>query len=133
MAAGESELMAVLGVGPTVSPAIADFFRRAETRRIIDLCRTRGLVIAGPPRKAKRGSFTGKTVVFTGGLASISRPAAEELVRQQGGRTSSSVSPTTDVVVAGTEPGSKYEKAMKLGVRILSEREFLKLIGRRTS
>jgi DNA ligase (NAD+) len=127
MAAREEELMEVPGIGPTVAPAIAAFFRRPETRRIIEACLTHGVTIQPPPR-ATRGPLAGKTVVFTGALESMSRAEAEDLVRRQGGRPSSSVSRTTDLVVVGAEPGSKYEKARKLGVRVVSEQEFLRLV-----
>ena len=127
MAAGEDELTAVQGIGPTVAPAIAGFFKRLETRRIIDLLLKRGVTIASPPRR-KAGPLAAKTVVFTGGLESMSRPAAAELVRQRGGRTAGSVSKATDFVVAGSDAGSKLAKAQKLGVKILTEREFVRLI-----
>ncbi len=128
MAASEDELMDVPGIGPTVAPTIAGFFRRGETRRIIEACLKRGLALR-VPRHPTSGPLAGKTVVFTGGLESMSRAEAEELVRRQGGRPSSSVSKATDFVVAGAEPGSKFEKARKLGVRILTEQEFLRLVG----
>jgi DNA ligase (NAD+) len=67
--------------------------------------------------------------VFTGGLANRSREEAEELVQQHGGKVSASVSKKTDYVVVGTDPGSKYDKAKELGVAILSEGEFEKLIA----
>ena len=126
MAASEDDLMAVPGIGPTVAPSIAGFFRRADTRRVIDLLLERGVTIAAPPKK-KAGPLAGKTVVFTGGLESLSRPAAEAIVRQHGGRTSGSVSKTTDFVVAGSEAGSKLARAEKLGVKVLSEAQFLKI------
>jgi DNA ligase (NAD+) len=129
MAAGEDDLMAVQGIGPAVAPAVAGFFRRADTRRIVGLLLQRGVTIAAPPKK-KTGPLAGKTVVFTGGLDSLTRPAAEALVRERGGRTSGSVSQATDFVVAGAEAGSKLAKAERIGIRILSEREFLKLLGR---
>jgi DNA ligase (NAD+) len=127
MNADTGELMAVPGIGPTVAPVIAAFFRRAATRRIINLLLERGVTIATPPER-KAGPLAGKTVVFTGGLESLSRPAAEEKVRQRGGRVSSRVSKATDFVVAGADPGSKFATAKKLGVTILSEQEFLKLV-----
>jgi DNA ligase (NAD+) len=120
-------LMAVPGIGPTVAPVIAAFFRRAATRRVIDLLLKRGVRIAAPVERTA-GPLAGKTVVFTGGLDSLSRPAAEAHVRRCGGRTSNTVGKTTDYVVVGIEPGSKLARAEKLGVRILSEREFLKLV-----
>jgi len=126
MDAGEPDLMAVAGVGPAVAPAIAAFFRRPDTRRVIERLLEQGVTIAGPPKR-KAGPLAGKTVVFTGGLESLSRQAAEELVRRHGGRTLGSVSRATDFVVAGSDPGSKLARAQKLGVRVLSEREFLEL------
>jgi len=74
------------------------------------------------------GPLAGLTFVFTGGLDRVTRGRAEELVRALGGRTSSSVSAKTDFVVAGADPGSKYEKAVKLGVKVLSEQEFLDML-----
>ena len=71
----------------------------------------------------------GKTFVFTGGMDKVTRPEAEELVRNLGGHFSSSVSKQTDYVVAGHEPGSKFDKAKKLGVKTVSEAEFIKLIN----
>jgi DNA ligase (NAD+) len=73
----------------------------------------------------------GKNFVFTGSLANRSREEAGELVQQHGGKLSGSVSKKTDYVVVGTDPGSKYEKAKELGVTILTEAEFEKLIGRK--
>jgi DNA ligase (NAD+) len=127
MKAGEHDLMAVAGVGPAVARAVAAFLRRADTRGVIGRLIACGVTIAAPPKR-KSGPLAGRTVVFTGGLESLSRPAAEALVRQRGGRTSGSVSAATDFVVAGADPGSKFAKAQKLGVKILSEREFLRLV-----
>ena len=76
----------------------------------------------------KSSKLKNKTFVFTGTLESISRESAEQLVRSHGGDTSSFVSKTTSYVVVGSEPGSKAEKAKKLGVKIIEEKEFLKLV-----
>lgn len=129
MNADEQTLMEVEGIGPNVAASIAEFFRHAENRRILQLCLRRGVRLVEPKRARRAGPLAGKTVVFTGGLASMSRSDAENLVRRLGGRPSGSVSKKTDYVVAGTEPGSKYEKARALGVKILSEEEFLRLAG----
>jgi len=71
----------------------------------------------------------GKTFAFTGGLVRRSREEAGEMVKQHGGTVTSSVSKKTDYVVVGSDPGSKYDKAKELGVTILDEREFEKLVG----
>jgi len=80
-------------------------------------------------RKLKSDKFAGKSFVFTGGLANRSREEAGEIVQQHGGKVSGSVSKKTDYAVVGTDPGSKYEKAKELGVTILSEGEFERLVG----
>ena len=77
----------------------------------------------------KRGTLTGKKIVFTGGLHSLSRPDASDLVIKNGGVVSSSISKDIDYVVVGVDPGSKYEKAQKLGLRIIDENEFKTLVG----
>lgn len=73
--------------------------------------------------------LAGKSFVFTGGLESLTRDEAQELVLRLGGRVTSSVSKKTDYVVVGKDPGSKYDEARKLGVKILDEAAFRKLVG----
>jgi DNA ligase (NAD+) len=80
---------------------------------------------------SKGGPLEGKTIVLTGRLASLSRDEAGDLIREAGGTVSGSVSKKTDFVVAGDEAGSKLKKANDLGLKILEEDEFLKLLGRR--
>jgi DNA ligase (NAD+) len=112
-------------VGPVVSRSVATFFEQATTRKVIERCFEHGLAIAGIARSQK-GPFAGKTVVFTGSLATMPRSEAEEMVRRLGGRTASSVSHSTDLVVAGEDPGSKYDKARELGIPIVTEEQFVK-------
>ncbi|MBI2053081.1 MAG: NAD-dependent DNA ligase LigA, partial [Candidatus Ryanbacteria bacterium] len=81
-----------------------------------------------PTAKKKPGKLTGKTFVFTGELESMSREAAKAAVRTLGGDATEAVSRNTDYVVAGFSPGSKYDRAKKLGVKILTEKEFLAMI-----
>ena len=127
-AADEAALMMVSGIGPTIARDVAAFFRRAVNRRVIDQCRRRGVqVIASTV--ARRGPLTGRTVVFTGALESMTREEAEEAARARGARTARAVSAETDLVVAGTDPGSKHAKARALGIRILDEGQFRKLIA----
>ncbi|RKY95336.1 MAG: DNA ligase (NAD(+)) LigA, partial [Candidatus Hydrothermota bacterium] len=78
----------------------------------------------------KESPLMGKTVVFTGALKTMTRDEAKALVEELGGKASNSVSRKTDFVVVGENPGSKYQKALALGVKILTEEEFLKLVGK---
>jgi DNA ligase (NAD+) len=126
--ADEASLAAAPGVGPAVARDVVEFFSRRFTRRVIELCRRRGVRIAASV-PARRAPLVGKTVVFTGGLESMTREQAEERARASGARTARSVSAETDLVVAGSEPGSKYAKARSLGVRVIDERQFQRLIG----
>jgi DNA ligase (NAD+) len=125
LAADEDEVRRVTGVGPVVARSVVQFFNQPTTRKVIERCFQRGLEIAGTARPQK-GPFMGKTVVFTGSLATMPRSDAEALVRRLGGRTATSVTQSTDLLVAGDEPGSKYDKARELGIPIVTEDEFLK-------
>jgi DNA ligase (NAD+) len=125
--ANEDDLMAVSGVGEAVARAIATFFAQAENRRIIERCLEAGVQPIAPDRPAVGGVLAGKTVVFTGTLE-MPRAQAEERVRRHGGRPTSSVSKSTDYLVAGEDAGSKLQKAKKLGVPVLTEGEFLKML-----
>ena len=129
-AADETTLMEVPGVGANAARDIAGFFGRAVNRHVIDLCRRRGVhVIAIARSGGRRRPLAGKTIVFTGGLESMSRDAAEERARASGARTAQTVSVATDLVVAGAAPGSKYAKARTLGIPIVDERGFQRLLG----
>jgi DNA ligase (NAD+) len=125
--ANEAALSAAPGIGPAVARNIAEFFRRAFNRRVIAMCRQRGVEVTGVTKR-RRGPLVGKTVVFTGGLASMTREQAEERARASGAHTARSISGETDLVVAGSEPGSKYAKARALGVRVIDEGQFQRLV-----
>jgi DNA ligase (NAD+) len=125
LAADEDEVRRVAGVGPVIARSVVQFFNQPTTQKVIERCFDLGLEITRMERP-KESPFAGKTIVFTGGLATMPRSDAEALVRQLGGRTATSVTHSTDLVVAGEDPGSKYDKARELGVPILSEDEFLK-------
>jgi DNA ligase (NAD+) len=129
-AADAAALTTVPGIGPAVAKDVAGFFREAINRRVIDACLRRGLRVV-EPTVTRRQPLAGKTVVFTGGLESMTRDEAEERARASGARTARSVGAETDLVVAGTGPGSKYAKARALGVRVIGERQFQKLIEAR--
>ena len=120
------ELRKVHEIGPIVAESIDEFFSNKANIKIIEKLKEAGVRLKSSIPKGPQ-PLKGKSFVFTGSLSKMSRPGAEALVRSLGGMASSSVSKTTDYVVVGEEPGSKYEKAKKLGIKILSEEEFLKL------
>ena len=129
--AKEEQLVEVPEVGPKVAASIAEFFSEAANRQLIKKLHKADVHPTAEKRQFKSDKFAGKSFVFTGGLANRSREEAGELVIQHGGKVSGSVSKKTDYVVVGTDPGSKYDKAKELGVTILTESEFEKLLGRK--
>jgi DNA ligase (NAD+) len=130
-AAKEEQLLEVGEVGPKVAAAIAEFFSEPANRKLIQKLDKAGVRPAAEKRVIKSQKFAGKSFVFTGGLANRSREDAAQMVVQHGGKISGSVSKKTSYVVVGTDPGSKYDKAKDLGVSILSESEFEKLVASR--
>ena len=123
------DLEKVAEVGPKVSEAIVEFFSEPANRKLIKKLHAAGVRPTAEKREIKSQKFTGKSFVFTGALQRRSREEASEVVQQHGGKLSGSVSKKTDYVVVGTDPGSKYDKAKELGVTVLTESEFEKLIG----
>lgn len=115
-------------IGPIMAESIYEFFKRPPTKDILEKLRKAGVTMEEKARK-KAGRLTGKTFVFTGGLEGFSRIEAEDIVKKLGGRVFSSVSKQTDFVVAGAEPGSKYDQARKLGIKTITEAEFKKMVG----
>jgi DNA ligase (NAD+) len=128
-AAKEEQLEEVPEVGPKVAASIVEFFSEAANRQLIKKLSKLGVHPTAEKRMVKSDKFAGKSFVFTGGLANRSREEAGEIVQQHGGKVSGSVSKKTDYVVVGTDPGSKYDKAKELGVTILTEAEYEKLLG----
>jgi DNA ligase (NAD+) len=127
--AKEEQLEEVPEVGPKVAASIVEFFSEPANRQLIKKLNDKGVHPTAEKRVVKSQKLAGKSFVFTGGLANRSREEAGELVVQHGGKVSGSVSKKTDYVVVGTDPGSKYDKAKELGVTILTEAEFEKLLG----
>lgn len=115
-------------IGPKVAQSIYDWFRESRNVRFVERLGKAGIEVEAEPQSAKKGRLAGKTFVLTGSLSSMSRAAAKEKIRELGGDASETVSRKTSYLVAGTDPGSKYEKAKKMGVKILNEGEFLKLL-----
>lgn len=131
MAADEAALLQVPDVGPIVAQSIAQFFAEAHNQEVIKALRDAGLSWEETEgaQVAAEGVLTGKTLVLTGTLPTMSREEATALVEQHGGKVSGSVSKKTHYVVAGADAGSKLTKAESLGVPILDEAAFLALIG----
>jgi DNA ligase (NAD+) len=137
--AGEEEIQRVPDVGPVVAQHVAAYFRDPENAAIVDRLLASGITWAAPrwaaPRWAApapamaRAEMTGKTFVLTGTLPALTREAAQEAIVQQGGKVSGSVSKKTSYVVAGADPGSKLKKAEALGIAVLDEQAFLKLLN----
>jgi DNA ligase (NAD+) len=128
MNASLEELEDVNEVGPRIAESIREFFDEPRNRELIKRLRDAGLTFAG--KKRERGTkLAGKTFVLTGTLAKYSRDEAKKLIEDAGGRVSGSVSKKTDYVVAGSDAGSKLDKAKELGVLVIEEAEMEKLIG----
>ncbi|MGD0843680.1 MAG: NAD-dependent DNA ligase LigA [Geobacteraceae bacterium] len=125
--ASEAELLSIREIGPQVCQSILTFFHNRENLRVIERMFAAGVM---PTVEEKRvgGKFTGKTFVFTGALSRFNRDEAKRFVENEGGHAAGSVSKKTDFVVAGTEAGSKLEKARQLGVRVISEEDFLEML-----
>jgi DNA ligase (NAD+) len=117
-------------IGPIVGKSIFDWFREKRNVELLARLEKAGVTVeAMPARSAASTRLAGMTFVITGSLESMDREAAKEKIRARGGDASESVSKKTNYLVAGAEPGSKYEKAKALGVKIIDEKEFLKLLG----
>jgi DNA ligase (NAD+) len=120
------ELQNVRDIGPVVAESVYEWFQKPYNQNLLDKILKAGVHVA--QEKVIQSKLSGKVFVLTGTLESMSREEAQDKIRELGGDVSSSVSEQTDYVVAGSEPGSKYDKAQKLGVKILDEKEFLSLL-----
>jgi DNA ligase (NAD+) len=128
-AASLEDLMAVPQVGPIVAQSVFEWFRDAENKKLVAQLLEHVAVL--PVEKVTKNlPLINQTFVLTGTLTSLSRDAAKQLIKDAGGKVAGSVSKLTTYVVAGDEVGSKLDKAQALGVKILTEKEFLALLGR---
>jgi len=126
MKSSEEELLEVEEVGPRIAASILEFFREPKNRELIEQLRRAGLSFTG--KKKERGTrLVGKTFVLTGTLTHMTRDQAKKLIEDAGGRVAGSVSKKTDYVVAGSDAGSKLDKAKELGVAVIDEDEMKKL------
>jgi DNA ligase (NAD+) len=131
MDAGVEQLQEAPDVGPVVADSIASFFREGHNREVIEQLRAAGVrwKEGEPARPKAAGPFTGKIVVLTGTLGTMTRDEAKERIEAAGGKVTGSVSKKTDFVVAGSDAGSKLERAQELGVAVLDEEKFRQMLG----
>ncbi|HZO16705.1 MAG TPA: NAD-dependent DNA ligase LigA, partial [Polyangiaceae bacterium] len=125
--ASQEEIAALEGVGPTIAGAVHEFFQRAHSKELLDKMRRAGVRLA-EERKKIEGPFLGKTFVITGTLEAMSREEAQRRIEALAGKVTSSISKRTNYLVVGGDPGSKLEKARRLGVATLDEAAFLELL-----
>src|SRR5574337_1712084 len=126
----EEELAEIYGIGPRIAQSVALYFRQPENRRQIEQLREVGVSMKEAGVAAGPRPLAGKTFVLTGGLEGLTRDEAKDLIVRTGGRVASSISKKTDYVIVGTDPGSKFDDAKRLGVPTLDETVFKKLIGK---
>ena len=126
----EEELTGVEDIGEITAHNVIEYFINPETRVIVDELKSFGvLTVLEKTESELPDMFSGMTFVLTGTLASLKRSEAESMIESRGGKTSSSVSKKTNYLLAGTDPGSKYTKAQTLGIKIIDEAEFMRMIG----
>ena len=125
--ATEEKLQQVEEVGPRIAKSIVEFFAEPQNRKLVDELRDAGLKMTG--KKKERGTkLAGKTFVLTGTLPNLTREEAKKMIEDAGGKVAGSVSKKTDYVVAGTDAGSKLDKARELGVQVVDERAMKELV-----
>jgi DNA ligase (NAD+) len=127
--ASADQIEAIRGLGDVIAQSVASFFHDPSVRSLMAKLERAGVKLDEPTHVAASGALTGQTVVITGTLPTLSRSQAAALIEENGGRVTSSVSRATTFVLAGTEPGSKLDKANALGVPIIDESELFNRIG----
>jgi NAD-dependent DNA ligase len=128
-AAGVEELTEIEGVGPEMAASIVHFFESDEGARAVERLKEADVRMSQPRKRRTADSpLAGKTVVVTGTLESMGRKEAQDLIKQLGGKATGSISKKTDLVVYGDSPGSKLDKARQLGVQVVDESQFLKIV-----
>lgn len=128
MQAGVSDFRSIYEVGDVMAESLVQFFKQSKVRSLITNLKKAGVNTKQPKSRISHTALSGKTLVFTGELKDFSRRQAEEITRQLGGNASSTVSKNTDFVVVGENPGSKFDKAKSLGIKIIGEKAFKEMI-----
>lgn len=132
IAASEEQLLSINEIGTVLAKSIKDYFANSETLLMIKELQSLKVNTVEPEKDTSFSPLQNKTFVLTGELTSITRKEAENYILSLGGKTTSSVSKKTDFIVVGSEPGSKYKKALELNIKILNENEFKELIKNET-
>jgi DNA ligase (NAD+) len=127
IAASENDLAAIEGVGPVIAASIRVFFSRDENREAVEQLKSAGVKIVYEKAASKEGALQGKTFVLTGALEGMTRNEVKGRIESAGGKVTGTVSGKTDYLVVGDDPGSKLERARKLGIVIL-DREALEAL-----
>jgi len=130
--ANADDLQQIEGVGPNIAEAIVDWFARPANQKILKKLKAVGLwpTASSTVNRPSSSSLTGLTFVVTGTLPTLSRDGVKEFIESNGGKVTDSVSKKTSYLVLGEEPGSKFEKAKSLGVKIIREEELRRLIDK---
>jgi DNA ligase (NAD+) len=124
--ASVEDLMGVEEIGPEIARSVHGWFHDPGNRELLKRLRAAGVRVEDPePEAPPEGPLSGKAIVITGGLESMSRSEAERAAQEAGARVASGVSKKTDFVVVGENPGSKHDRAVQLGVETIDEQEFL--------
>ncbi len=126
-AATTDDILAIHGMGESIASSVTEWFGNAAARRLIEKLRRRGLSF-DEPRQKTSAALRGTTIVLTGTLESLSRERATELIEAHGGKVTNSVSKKTSFLVAGSDAGSKLQKAQELGVKVIGEQELVALL-----
>ena len=122
------ELQNVPDIGPIVAQSIHSWFQKPYNKNILSKFKKAGVHVVEERVTQESAKLAGKTFVLTGTLETLGRDEAQDKIRELGGDVSSSVSKNTDYVIAGSEPGSKYDEAQKLGIKVIDEKEFLNMV-----
>jgi DNA ligase (NAD+) len=127
--ASEEELQMVVGVGPNIAAGIVDWFSRERNRKMLEKLRLAGIWPKGPimAQPAAPGPLSGLTFVVTGTLPTFSRESVKEYIEQHGGKVTESIGRNTSYLVLGETPGSKFQKAQEMGVKIIGEEDLRRL------
>lgn len=129
MKASEEEINSIENIGPVVAESVYEYFRNKDNLKFVDKLKKNGVVVESNKQTAVSSKLKDQTFVITGTLETMSRDEAEKRIKEFGGKVTESVSGQTSYVVVGKEPGSKQEKALKLGIKILNEDAFLQILS----